>query len=102
MSWLKDSVIVIGVSAFTAGLFSYALSKPESFAAWFAFTLACALGNSLTMTQSASYSHDQPEPSLRIFSGHTIHPPRFARFKEPGILVLALVLSGVLAWIFVR
>ena len=102
MSWLKDTVIAIGISALMAAFFSYVMSTPENFMPWFAFALACALGNSLTMTPTVSYRHDQPEPTRQIFSGHTIHPPRAARLKEPGILALALTLAAVLAWIFIR
>ena len=102
MCWLKNTVISIGISALMAAFFSYAISKPEKFMPWFAFVLACALGNSLTMTRTEAYRHDQPEPTQQIFSGHTIHPPRAARLKEPGVLVLALILAAVLAWIFIR
>ena len=102
MSWLKDTVIAIGISAVMAAFFSFAMSKPETFMPWFAFALACALGNSLIMTPTATYRHDRPEATRQIFSGHTIHPPRIARLKEPGILVLVLVLAVVLAWVFIR
>src|SRR5688500_4553703 len=102
MSWLKDTVIGIGISALMAAFFSYAMSKPENFMPWFAFTLACALGNSLIMTPTATYSPDQPAMTRQIFSGHTIHPPRVSRLKEPGTLVLVVVLATVLAWVFTR
>ena len=102
MSYFKDTVIAIGISALMAAFFSYVMSKPENFMPWFAFTLACALGNSLTMTPTVSYRHDQSEPTRQIFSGHTIHPPRAAPLKEPGTVVLALTLTVVLAWIFIR
>lgn len=102
MSWLKDVVIGIGTSAAMAAFFSYGMSKPESFMPWLAFILACSLVNGLTMTPTATYRHDRPEATCQIFSGHTIHPPRFSRFKEPGVLTLVVVLAGVLAWIFIR
>ena len=102
MSWLKDTVIAIGISALMAAFFSYAMSKPENFMPWFAFTLACALGNSLIMTPTASYRPERSEVARQIFSGHTIHAPRVSRFKEPRILLLVVVLATVLALIFAR
>ena len=102
MGWLKDTVIGIGISALMAAFFSYAMAKPDSFMPWFAFALACALGNSLTMTPSGAYTPDRPEMTRQIFSGHTIHPPRVSRLKEPGTLVLVVVLATVLVWVFTR
>jgi len=100
MGWLKESCIAITASAAIAAVLSFGMSRSTNFWPWFAFAIACSIGNGLILTPTDQYSPSAPEITARTFSGHTVHAPRFSRLKNPTVVALLVVLCGVLAFIY--
>ena len=102
MGWLKDACIAIAASAAIAAFFSFGMSQSSNFWSWFAFAIACSIGNGLIMTPTDRYFPGAPESTVQTLSGHTIHAPRLSRLKDPAIVTLLVVLFGALARIFLK